>query len=96
MAGEAGGGGTSPAQRPGQDITDDDIAAALLDLAARRGADKTFCPSEVARALAEEWRPLMPAVRRVAAGLPLVATQRGVVVDPLTACGPIRLAQVPG
>ncbi|ABD56386.1 hypothetical protein Jann_3469 [Jannaschia sp. CCS1] len=76
--------------------TDDEIAVALLDLAARRGVGKSFCPSEVARALAEDWRPLMPDVRRVAAGLPLVATQRGTLVDPLTARGPIRLAQDPG
>ncbi|QXT41365.1 DUF3253 domain-containing protein [Gymnodinialimonas ceratoperidinii] len=72
------------------------MAAALMRMAADRGADKTFCPSEVARALAEDWRPLMPEVRRVAATLPLVATQGGDPVDPLTARGPIRLAQDPG
>ncbi|GAB5448164.1 DUF3253 domain-containing protein [Gymnodinialimonas sp.] len=77
-------------------VEDRDIAAALLDLAARRGAGKSFCPSEVARGLSDDWRPLMPRVRAVAAGLPLVATQRGVVVDPQTARGPIRLAQDPG
>lgn len=76
--------------------TDDDIAVALLNLAALRGPDTTFCPSEVARGLAEDWRPLMPRVREIAAGLPLVATQRGVRVDPVRAKGPIRLAQVPG
>ncbi|WP_283095211.1 DUF3253 domain-containing protein [Gymnodinialimonas ceratoperidinii] len=76
--------------------SDADIAAALMRMAADRGADKTFCPSEVARALAEDWRPLMPEVRRVAATLPLVATQGGDPVDPLTARGPIRLAQDPG
>jgi hypothetical protein len=68
----------------------------LAPLRAVRGA--TFCPSEVARAVAPaHWRPLMPAVRAVAAGLiadgALEATQRGV---PLTcsvvaARGPIRL-----
>lgn len=71
--------------------TNDDIAAALMDLAHRRGAAKTFCPSEVARALSTDWRPLMPQVRAVAARLPLAATQRGVPVDVLTARGPIRL-----
>lgn len=73
-------------------VTDAEIAAALRDLAHRRGAGKTFCPSEVARGLdAENWRSLMPDIRRVAADLPLLATQKGYPVDPLTARGPIRL-----
>mgnify|MGYP006282612049 CR=1 FL=1 len=67
------------------------IAEVLMDLAHRRGRDRSFCPSEAARLLADDWRPLMPAVRRVAAGLPLVATQGGVPVDPIGAKGPIRL-----
>jgi len=67
------------------------IAAACMDLAHRRGAGKSFCPSEVARALASDWSPLMPEVRRVAATLPLRATQKGAPVDPRTARGPIRL-----
>ncbi len=67
------------------------IKDALMDLAHRRGAGKTFCPSEAARALAADWRPLMEDVRRVAATLPLKVTQKGVPVDPLTARGPIRL-----
>ncbi|MDJ0828077.1 MAG: DUF3253 domain-containing protein [Rhodobacter sp.] len=71
--------------------TDADIEHALMDLAHRRGAGKTFCPSEAARALAEDWRPLMARVRRVAAWLPLTATQRGLPVDARTARGPIRL-----
>jgi hypothetical protein len=33
----------------------------------------------------------MPEARRVAATLPLLATQSGCPVDPLTAKGPIRL-----
>jgi hypothetical protein len=68
-----------------------EIAAALMDLAHRRGLGKTFCPSEAARALSEDWRPLMPEVRRVAASLPLKVTQKGQPVDPLSAKGPIRL-----
>lgn len=68
------------------------IRAALIDLALQRGRGKSFCPSEAARALAPDWRPLMPAVRRVAASLPeLEATQKSQPVDPLTAKGPIRL-----
>ena len=75
---------------------DDEIAAVLTYLALRRGAGKTFCPSEAARALAPSgWRDLMPAVRRVAADLPLRATQKGVPVDPLAARGPIRLGLAP-
>lgn len=74
--------------------SDEAIEAALLRLAAdRRG---TFCPSEAARALAPDWRPLMPEVRRVAGRLVeeerLVATQRGCPVEPTEAKGPIRLA----
>jgi hypothetical protein len=72
-------------------VTDERIAAVLMDLAHRRGRGASFCPSEAARALAADWRPLMPEVRRVAAGLPLRATQKGVAVDPMTARGPIRL-----
>jgi hypothetical protein len=71
---------------------DADIKATLLALASERGPDKTFCPSEAARRVADDWRPLMPDVRRIAATLPLVATQKGVPVDPITAKGPIRLA----
>lgn len=69
---------------------DAQIAAVLRALAAQR-AGGSFCPSEAARALAQDWRPLMPEVRRVAAEIGLRATQRGVPVDPLTARGPIRL-----
>ena len=75
-------------------MTDDTIAKALMAFAEARGPDKTFCPSEVARHLAADWRPLMPEVRRVAANLPLRATQKGRPVDPLTARGPIRLSIV--
>ena len=73
-------------------IADDaDIAACLMALAKARGPGKSFCPSEAARRLAADWRPLMPDIRRVAATLPLLAMQNGQIVDPLTARGPIRL-----
>lgn len=71
--------------------SDAEIAEVLMELAERRGPGKTFCPSEAARMLADDWRVLMPRVREVAAGLPLVATQRGGRVDVGTARGPIRL-----
>ena len=84
-----------PIRRPARVVmkpSDEGIAAVLTDLALRRGRGKTFCPSDAAKALSPDWRPLMADVRRVAAGHPdVVATQRGVPVDPVTARGPIRL-----
>jgi len=72
-------------------LTDARIAAAIDALVTAR-VPGTCCPSEVARALAEDWRPLMDDVRRVAAGMDgVVATQKGVAVDPVGARGPIRL-----
>ncbi|OWU84065.1 hypothetical protein ATO6_16065 [Oceanicola sp. 22II-s10i] len=68
------------------------MAAVLTALATERGRGKTFCPSDAARRLAADWRPLMPEVRRVAATLDsLQATRSGILVDPVTAKGPIRL-----
>ncbi|MEO1001221.1 MAG: DUF3253 domain-containing protein [Pseudomonadota bacterium] len=73
----------------------DEIKAALLDFAQRRQA--SFCPSEVARSVSEDWRPLMPKVRRVASRLQrdgfLAATQGGAPVDAASARGPIRLSR---
>ncbi|RBI86823.1 DUF3253 domain-containing protein [Rhodosalinus halophilus] len=71
------------------------MTEALMRLARARGPGKSFCPSEAARALAQDWRPLMPEVRRVAAKLPLHATQKGRPVDPAAARGPIRLSLAP-
>jgi hypothetical protein len=66
------------------------IGSVMLDLAGERGADKTICPSEVARAISgphpDGWGPLMPAVRRVAVALmkagQVVVTRKGRPVDP--------------
>jgi hypothetical protein len=70
----------------------DRIRAAILELALQRGPQKSLCPSEVAKSLAAEWRPLMPQIRAVAARMPeIVVTQGGREVDPLTVTGPIRL-----
>lgn len=79
----------------------EDLTLELLR-ARRRGA--TICPSEVARAHAgdrsarsddEPWRELMEparaAARRLTADGRVEITQRGVVVDPSTAKGPIRI-----
>lgn len=70
------------------------LRAAILARVRERGPGKTACPSEVARDLAEDWRPLMAAVRDAAFGLAaegrLVVTQGGEPVD-RTVRGPIRL-----
>ena len=54
-------------------FTDGAIETAMLTLVATRGADKTICPSEVARHLGgphpDGWRGLMQPVRRVAVRL---------------------------
>jgi hypothetical protein len=75
------------------------IEALILQLLARRQAGATICPSEVARDLAPvDWRPLMPSIREVAARMMAAGlieiTQRGEVVDPATARGPVRLSLV--
>jgi len=57
----------------------------------------TICPSEAARQVAkdEDWRELMEparrAARRLVAADKIDITQKGRVVDPSTARGPIRL-----
>lgn len=72
------------------------IETLILTLVEQRGPGKTICPSEVARAIdPEDWRPLMAAVRAVAASMAadgrVQVTQRGEVVDINTARGPVRL-----
>lgn len=78
-------------------ISDESIRAKLLELARRRSEGATFCPSEAARGLSPDWRPLMPLVRAVASELLeeglLICTQRGEPAHPLTTRGAIRLAR---
>ncbi len=67
----------------------------LREMLQNRGADKTICPSEVARALASaEWREIMPLVREAAQVLlhegVLQIEQKGVLVDPALVRGPVR------
>ena len=71
-------------------VSDAEIEAKILELLnAREG---TICPSDAARALAEDWRPLMDPVRSVAREMDEIEiTQKGRVVDPDTARGPLRL-----
>lgn len=75
----------------------DVVVATVRRLLRERGAGKTICPSEVARALApDDFRSLMPLVRDVAGALvdarEIVVMQKGSVVDLASARGPIRLA----
>lgn len=77
-------------------VTDERLAATLLDLLARRRPGASLCPSEVARAVEpDDWRPLMPRIRAIAGRLAadgrIRVTQRGADVDPATATGPLRL-----
>lgn len=71
------------------------IARAILDAVEARGAGKTICPSEVARILSDDWRPLMRDIRRVAQSLAdggaLSITQKGQSAHALRTKGPIRL-----
>ncbi|MEO0992049.1 MAG: DUF3253 domain-containing protein [Pseudomonadota bacterium] len=70
---------------------DDAIEQVLTALAEERSPDRSFCPSEAARRLAADWRPLMPRIRDVASRMGLLATQRGLAVDLRSAKGPVRL-----
>jgi hypothetical protein len=76
-------------------VTDAQIEATILGLLAQRDEGKTICPSDAARALSADFRPLMGPVRRVARDMAargaLEVTQKGRVVDIDTARGPIRL-----
>ncbi|HWN28763.1 MAG TPA: DUF3253 domain-containing protein [Actinomycetospora sp.] len=76
----------------------EDAIGQLLD---RRAAGATICPSEAARRVDPDgWRELMPDARRVAGRLVadgrVEMTQRGEVVDPATARGPVRLRRPGG
>lgn len=75
---------------------DRELEGAIARLLADRAGGATICPSEAARAVGgEEWRGLMEparrAARRLVAAGDVVITQRGQIVDPSTAKGPIRI-----
>jgi hypothetical protein len=76
------------------------LAAEIMRQVAARGAGKSICPSEVARALAPDaWRPLLGPVRQAAAALAaegrLAILRKGRPVPPEAMRGVIRLA-LPG
>jgi hypothetical protein len=75
---------------------DEQLSIAILDLLTARAGGATICPSEAARQVGgDEWEDLMEparcAARRLVVEGKIVITQRGRVVDPSTAKGPIRL-----
>lgn len=76
-------------------MADPQLEQAVLDLLARRADDVTICPSDVARTVSDDWRPLMQPVRDAAARLAATGrvevTQGGEVVDVTTARGPVRI-----
>ncbi|APT31478.1 MULTISPECIES: DUF3253 domain-containing protein [Methylobacterium] len=82
---------------------DDAIETTMLRLVTERGADKTVCPSEVARALGgphpDGWGPLMQPVRRIAVRLAhagrIAILRKGKAVDPDDFRGVYRLS-LPG
>ena len=77
---------------------DRELEAVILKLLGERGAGKTICPSEAARAVGgedrEEWEGLMEparaAGRRLVAEGKIVITQGGRVVDGDMAKGAVR------
>ncbi len=76
--------------------TDEALETAVRALLAGRAWGATICPSEAARAVSPEgWRALMEparaAARRLVAAGEIDIVQGGLVVDPSTAKGPIRL-----
>jgi hypothetical protein len=84
-------------RKRGLSARDRHIEQTILDLLEQRTADASICPSEAARQLAvgDDWRPLMEPVRMAARRLQRAGridiTQKGRIVDPDRAKGPIRL-----
>ena len=82
--------------------TDHDLESAILALLAQRAKDASICPSEAARSHFGEadWREQMERTRRAARRLvdqgKVEILQKGRVVDPSTAKGPIRLRRKVG
>jgi len=72
------------------------ITDAMLRLAAEQGPEKSLCPTDVARAVStENWRPLLGAVRKVAADLArqgkIEILRKGKPINPDDMRGVIRL-----
>lgn len=78
-------------------MTDGDLREAILARVARLRPGTTCCPSEVARDLAADWRPLMASLREAAVQLAregrIAVTQKGAPADLDGLRGPIRLGR---
>jgi len=73
-----------------------DILTTILSVATQRGADKSTCPSEIARMLfPNDWRKHMKDVVDVAIDLHnqgvVAITQKGIPIDVNHIKGPIRI-----
>lgn len=75
----------------------DELRTAILRMARERGATRSICPSDAARAVGgDRWRDLMDEARDAARDLARAGeveiTQKGEVVDPdATWRGPVRI-----
>ncbi len=87
-------------RRRGVTDVDHQLEQTILDLLAKRAGGATICPSDAARTVGTDdgWRDLMEPARRAARRLvdagDVEITQKGRVVDPSTAKGPIRIRRV--
>ncbi|PQP26312.1 DUF3253 domain-containing protein [Rhodococcus opacus] len=77
-------------------VSDRELEERIRALLDARADSASICPSDVARAVApDDWRPLMEPVREAARRLAdageVEVTQKGAVVDPRSARGPIRI-----
>ena len=77
-------------------VSPEAIEAEIIQRTTERGAGKSICPSEVARALApEKWQPLMGPIRQVAARLAAAGRidilRKGKPIAPDAIHGVIRL-----
>lgn len=73
--------------------------AMILRMAEERGAAKSFTPSDVAQALAEDWRPLLTHIRAAARRLAekglIEILRHGKPIEPAALKGVIRLRLKP-
>ncbi|MBK1783894.1 DUF3253 domain-containing protein [Prauserella cavernicola] len=92
----AGPGADEAGAALGAEGTGDRLRAAILALARARGSESSICPSDAAKAVADDWRRLLPQARDVARELArrgdVVLTQRDQLLDPDGEWrGPIRI-----
>ncbi len=92
--GERGEPWWEPPSKPGRS---ERITAAIMALLTKRGAERSICPSEVARIVGSpEWRPVMDDVRSIAnnlvdSGLVRITQGDGEIADLSTVRGPVRI-----